>query len=290
VPDQRSHDYAQLAIAAAVPIERDALRVSGPEAGTYLQGQLSQDVETLPIGATVWSWVLQPAGKVDALVRVTRSADADWVVDTDGGFGDALLKRLARFKLRTKADIELLPWRALALRGSQLPAVAPPAGGVAADAAWPGLVGVDLLGEAPVAPEGVPAVGADFLEVARIEAGIPRMGAELTEATIPAETGLVERTVSFTKGCYTGQELVARIDSRGSNVPRHLRGFLLDGPAAAGEALVSGDRQVGSLTSVAESPARGWVALGYASRAVAVGDGVGLEGGSTGVVRELPLR
>ncbi|MBO0692786.1 MAG: hypothetical protein J2P58_07810, partial [Acidimicrobiaceae bacterium] len=142
MPDQRSHDYAQLATAAAVPIERDVLRVSGPEAETYLQGQLSQDVERLPIGTSVWSWVLQPAGKVEALVRVTRTADADWVIDTDGGFGDALLKRLARFKLRTKADIERLDWRALALRGGDLPAVTAPAGGVVADASWPGLAGV----------------------------------------------------------------------------------------------------------------------------------------------------
>jgi tRNA-modifying protein YgfZ len=290
VPDQRSVDYARLATAAAVPIERDALRVAGPEAGTYLQGQLSQDVERLPIGEVVWSWVLQPVGKVDALVRVTRTADADWVIDTDGGFGDGLLKRLTRFKLRTKADIEPLDWRALALRGAELPAVAAPAGGVVADATWPGLAGVDLLGEAPSAPDGVPAVAAELLEVARIEAGVPRMGAELTEATIPAETGLVDRTVSFTKGCYTGQELVARIDSRGSNVPRHLRGLLLDRRAAAGEALLAGGRQVGTLTSVGLSPAFGWVALAYVGRGLAVGEEAGLEGGGTASVRELPLR
>lgn len=292
MPDPRSLEYAKLATAAAVPIERDALRVSGPEAGTYLQGQLSQDVERLPIGATVWSWVLQPAGKVDALVRVTRTGDADWVIDTDGGFGEAVLKRLSRFKLRTKADIEALEWRALALRGAALPTVTAGDGGMVADASWPGLPGVDLLGEAPVAPDGVPAVAADLLEAARIEAGVPRMGAELTEATIPAETGLVDRTVSFTKGCYTGQELVARIDSRGSNVPRHLRGLLLDGPAVAGETLLAGGKQVGALTSVAESPARGWVALGYLGRAVAAGDTVSVsaEGGRAGVVRELPLR
>ncbi|MCL2394282.1 MAG: hypothetical protein FWC87_06290 [Acidimicrobiaceae bacterium] len=290
MPDEWSLDYARLATAAAVPIERDILRISGPEAGTYLQGQLSQDVERLPIGTTAWSWVLQPTGKVDALVRVTRTADADWVVDTDGGFGDALLKRLTRFKLRTKADIEPLDWRGLALRGADLPAAAAPAGGIAADAAWPGLPGVDLLGEAPVAPEGVPTVAADLLEVARIEAGIPRMGAELTEATIPNETGIVDRTVSFTKGCYTGQELVARIDARGSNVARHLRGLLLDAPAEAGEALLAGDRQVGSLTSVAHSPALGWVALGYLGRNVAPGDSVSAERGASGAVRDLPLR
>jgi aminomethyltransferase len=101
------------------------------------------------------------------------------------------------------------------------------------------------------------------------------MGAELTERTIPAETGLVERSVSFTKGCYTGQELVARIDSRGSRVPRHLRGVLVQGGDAppVGAALFGegeqGERELGQLTSVALSPTLGGpVALAYVRREV----------------------
>jgi aminomethyltransferase len=101
------------------------------------------------------------------------------------------------------------------------------------------------------------------------------MGAELTERTIPAETGLVERTVSFTKGCYTGQELVARIDSRGSRVPRHLRGVVVQGADAppVGAALFGeggqGERELGQLTSVALSPTLGGpVALAYVRREV----------------------
>jgi folate-binding protein YgfZ len=290
VPQAGEAGYRALATAAAAPFDRDAVLVSGPEAGTYLQGQLSQDVEHLAPGTSAWSFLLQPAGKVDALLRVTRTPDGDWVLDTDGGFGDALVARLRRFKLRTKADIVPLGWRALALRGSELPAVAAPAGGLAAPASWPGLPGTDVLGEDPEVPAGVPTVEAELLEVARIEAGVPKMGAELTESTIPAETGWVERTVSFTKGCYTGQELVARIDSRGSNVPRHLRGLLLSGPGHAGTAILSGERKVGEVTSVAQSPALGWVALAYLGRAVAVGDEIQLDGGPSGVVRELPLR
>jgi tRNA-modifying protein YgfZ len=282
--------YQALGTAAAAVVSRDAVLVSGPDAGTYLQGQLSQDVERLAPGDTVWSWVLQPVGKVDALVRVTRTAEQDWVLDTDGGFGEAVVRRLTRFKLRTKVDVDLLGWQALALRGADLPEAPAPAGGVAVDASWPGLAGVDLLGEAPVVPEGVPVVAGELLEVARIEAGVPRMGAELTESTIPAETGLVDRTVSFTKGCYTGQELVARIDSRGSNVPRHLRGLVLGGPTEVGSTLIAGDRRVGEVTSVAHSPVLGWVALGYLGRAVAPGDQVHVDGGPTALVRDLPLR
>jgi folate-binding protein YgfZ len=281
--------YAALAVGAGGPIARQAVAVSGPEAGTYLQGQLSQDVEGLAPGASAWSWVLQPTGKVDVLVRVTRTEDDVWVLDTDTGFGPALVSRLSRFKLRTKADIELLDWHAVGLRGAGLTVPAPD-GGIAVDAGWAGLPGVDLLGPDPVVPAGLVPVDEALWEVARIEAGFPRMGAELSESTIPAETGLVAAAVSFTKGCYTGQELVARIDSRGNNVPRHLRGLLLSGPAEVGAAITAGDKAVGALTSVALSPALGWVALAYVSRSVSPGDAVVVDGGPGAEVRDLPLR
>ena len=98
---------------------------------------------------------------------------------------------------------------------------------------WNGWTGVDLLGPGDVVlgtdelPPGLVRCGAEAVEACRIVAGVPAMGTELTAKTIPAETGMVERTVSFTKGCYTGQELVARIDARGSNVPRRLVGLVL---------------------------------------------------------------
>jgi folate-binding protein YgfZ len=281
--------YNALAVGAGGPIARQAVAVSGPEAGTYLQGQLSQDVEGLAPGSSAWSWVLQPTGKVDVLVRITRTEGDRWVLDTDSGFGGALVTRLSRFKLRTKADIDLLDWHAVGLRGTGL-TVAAPAGGIAVDAGWAGLPGVDLLGPDPVVPDGVVPVDEALWEVARIEAGFPCMGAELTESTIPAETGLVAAAVSFTKGCYTGQELVARIDSRGNNVPRHLRGLLLSGPAEVGAAIAADGKPVGALTSVARSPALGWVALAYVSRSVTPGDAVVVDGGPDAEVRDLPLR
>jgi tRNA-modifying protein YgfZ len=166
-----------------------------------------------------------------------------------------------------------------------------PAGGdVVADASWPGLPGVDLLGPEPTPPAGVATADAADYEAARIEAGVPVMGAELTERTIPAETGLVEMTVSFTKGCYTGQELVARIDSRGSHVARNLRGLRLSGPATAGSPLEAGGKTAGVLTSVARSPASGWVGLGYVNRNVEVSAVVDVSGeGVTAEVSLLPL-
>jgi folate-binding protein YgfZ len=279
-------DYWLLRRAAgALWLARDAVRVSGPEARDFLQGQCSQDLAALAVGQSVWSWVLEPQGKVSALVRVTRVDDDVLVLDTDGGFGDQLRARLVRFKLRVKADIEALDWQCLAVRGPEAGRVP---GGF--DASWPGLPGVDLLGTAP-SPPGIPMVSPDAYEAVRIEAGVPAMGAELTDRTIPAETGIVDRTVSFTKGCYTGQELVARIDSRGGHVPRHLRGVVLAGPAPAGATVEVDGRNAGALTSVARRP-DGAVALAYVRRDVPipVGATVSWEGGTTsGRVEVLPL-
>jgi folate-binding protein YgfZ len=230
--------------------------------------------------------VLEPQGKVSALVRVSRVEADVLVLDTDGGFGERLRARLARFKLRVKVDIEALDWQCLAVRGPDAGRVP---GGL--DAGWPGLPGVDLLGPDPSPPPGIPMVSRDAYEAVRIEAGVPAMGAELTDRTIPAETGIVDRTVSFTKGCYTGQELVARIDSRGGHVPRHLRGVVLSGPAPPGAAIEVDGKNTGSLTSVAARP-DGAVALAYVGRDVTppANATVSWEGGTTsGRVEVLPL-
>ncbi|MDQ1440565.1 MAG: tRNA-modifying protein YgfZ [Acidimicrobiaceae bacterium] len=265
-------------------IERDVVSVHGPAAVAFLQGQTSQDVAGLAVGASAWTWVLQPQGKVEALCRVTRVAGDEVLLDTDGGWGEALVARLNRFKLRTKAEIVLVAWRCLALRGPGVGGLAlDPADGLAVDAGWPDFPGIDVLGADPVLPDGATMVSAAAFEVARIEAGVPRMGAELTEKTIPAETGLVARTVSFTKGCYTGQELVARIDSRGGNVPRHLRRVVLDQLAPAGASVRVTDKLSGTLTSVAAHPNGGAVALAYLGRDVVppVPVTISWDGGST---------
>jgi folate-binding protein YgfZ len=253
---------------------RDVVRVSGPDAERYLQGQLSQDVAALAPGAWAWALVLAPQGKLDAFVRVYRAGADEFILDTDAGTGPPLVARLLRFRLRTKAEVEQLEWRVVAVRGpGTAPVPAPGAGVFTVGFRWDGLAGYDLVGAAPAVPDGVVSVSQAAYEVVRIEAGFPRHGAELDERTIPAEAGLVEAAVSFTKGCYTGQELVARIDSRGSHVPRHLRSLLLSGPAPPGRPLSTAEgKEVGRLTSVARSPRRGWVALGYVGRAVQPGD------------------
>lgn len=217
---------------------RGYVRVCGPDATSFLQGQLSQDVAAMAVGSVAPSFLLQPTGKVDAWMRVTRVGDDDFLLDVDEGFAKAVVARLERFKLRTKATIEE----------------------VMAD---------DDTG----APASERAPRGD--DARRIIAGIPAMGAELTPDVIPAELGddLVAASVSFTKGCYTGQELVARIDSRGGNVPRHLRGLRLEGATVppVGAEIMVGDRSVGTLTSVSLSAdLRCVVALGFVHRSVEV--------------------
>jgi folate-binding protein YgfZ len=274
----------------AAPLRRDVVVASGPEAVEYLQGQLSQDVAALAVGASAPALLLQPTGKVDAWLRATRLEDDVVALDVDEGAGEDVLSRLRRFKLRTKADLDLVRWEGWAIRGAgDVPA---PAGGRALAAGWPGVGGVDLLGD--VAPEdpGVPVVDAAALEVVRVEAGVPAMGAEVTPETIPAELGqwLVDASVSFTKGCYTGQELVARIDSRGGNVPRPVRGLVVRGPLPEVGAEVTADgKVVGHVTSSATSPVLGAVALAPVARAVEPGREVEV-GGVAAEVAELPLR
>ncbi|HUZ21749.1 MAG TPA: glycine cleavage T C-terminal barrel domain-containing protein [Acidimicrobiales bacterium] len=260
---------------------RDVVRVSGPDALSYVQGQVSQDVASLVPGESAEALLLSVQGKLEAYVRVTLLGPEELLVDVEAGWGDVAFERLRRFKIRVKADLEQATWRLAELRGpasASALAAAGPSGGerhtVPIPVAWPGLVGVDLLGPSATLPAGVAEGDGTAFEAARIEAGQPRMGSELTDRTIAQEAGIVERTVSFTKGCYTGQELVARIDARGNRVPRLLRGLVF--PASpperlpgAGDTVAIDGREVGVVTSVAWSARTSSpVALGYLRREV----------------------
>lgn len=285
----------------ALAVDRDVVRVAGPDAITYLQGQLSQDVAGLAPGDVAWSFVLQPTGKVDAWVRLVRTADDEIVLDVDGGEGEALIGRLRRFLLRTKADVEALDWRTVAVRGpgAEAAARAVAAGeGATADlvvpAGWPGIEGYDVIGPAAAVPADVPTTSVASFAAARIRAGVPAMGAELTADTIPVEVGqwVIDTSVDFTKGCFTGQELVARIDSRGGNVPRHLRGLVVPGPGpvpAPGDAVVVDGADVGRVTSAAADPSGdGALALALVRRAVTPPADAEV-GGRAATVLELPI-
>jgi folate-binding protein YgfZ len=291
----------------AVLLPRDVIRAEGPDAVEFLQGQCSQDIESLTVGSSAWALLLTPQGKLDALVRVTRAGDDDLFVDVDAGYGEAVVARLTRFKLRVKVDITPTDWSCVAVRGPDArgPAAGnlmggdrlPPGTSLVAPFEWNGVVGVDLLGPDPQVPAGVPRCEPGSWQAVRVEAGIPEMGAELDERTIAAEADLLERCVSFTKGCYTGQELVARLDARGNKVARRLRGIVMDGPIeetaplAPGAEVVIGEKVVGRLTSVAWSPVlETTLALAYLHRDVEPPCPVGIRGATADRVANAQAR
>ena len=292
--------------AGGVVTPRDVLVVAGPDSVDFLQGQLSQDVAALEPGGVTWSLLLQPDGKLQCRLRVSRLGADRFVCDLAGGLGDAARVRLERFKLRVAVDLQVRSLAMLAVRGATAPP-APAVGSadgpngdgrapvVVAGVNWGSVAGWDFVAEDVAPPAGVRLCEREALEAVRIEAGVPATGSELTEGLIPAEAGIVTETVSFTKGCYVGQELVARIDSRGGNTPRRLRGVVLEevSPPAAGAALVeAGGSAIGRITSSAFSPRlEAAVALAYVHRRVeppAVGH-IGDRDGPRCEIRELPL-
>jgi folate-binding protein YgfZ len=274
----------------AVVVERDVLSVTGPDAARYLQGQLSQDVVAMA-GDSAWSFLLAPTGKVVAWLRVHRIDAESYVLETDPGYGDLILTRLKRFLLRTKATIAepqrcaLLQhrWDSSLVRlgdeGREGALVATPVG--------PHVAGLDeLFVDVSVTDPRVSADDAVTDEAMiryRIAHGIPAMGTELTDDTIPGEAGawVIDASVSFTKGCYTGQELVARIDSRGNNVPHPIRVLKLDGDASLGDDVTIDGATVGTITSVTPSlsPELPALALARVGRAAVPGTQVAVGSG-----------
>ena len=241
---------------------RGVIRVTGADAAAYLQGQISQDVEALAEGATAWSLVLDPGGKLIAWFRIWALADA-YLFDTEPDAVDALVARLERFRLRTDVTFDVESgW----LLESTLDGTAD--GELTTWFGWPGFSCSERL-----TTERLEAHVDDGWTEARLRAACPIMGIDIDDDTIPAEGGqpLIDLSVSFTKGCYTGQELVARIDSRGGNVPRPLRVVEADGPVEVGAAVTFEGQEIGTITSAIDN-----VGLGRLRRKAEVGAVVGV--------------
>ena len=264
---------AMTADGGAAAVERDIVTVNGPDAARYLQGQLSQDVVAMA-GANAWSFLLAPTGRVVAWLRVHRIDAEQYILETDPGSGDAVRARLQRFLLRTRADIAEPQRRRLVQHrwdpsSVRLGLEAPP-GALVAPAVGPGVGGIDELYLDTPPPEvaelGSDVAASDAIERYRIAHGIVRMGTELDDDTIPGEAGawVIDLSVSFTKGCYTGQELVARIDSRGNNVPRPMRLLSLDADVMPGDEVRFEGSVVGTITSAARALGDAFPALALA--------------------------
>jgi tRNA-modifying protein YgfZ len=256
-------------------IPRDLVVVSGPDATTFLQSLLSQDLDPVTVGQSVHTLLLQPQGKLLVDGYAVRSDDDMWSCVCEGGFGTALAEALRRFKIRVKVDIDETPTSALALRGTR-----PPATNVRlVEVGWSGALAFDALGTADAidtlaASLDVPMLDDAGYERARIEAGVPRQGFDIDDRTIPQEAGLERDAVSFTKGCFVGQELVCRIDTRG-HVNRQLRRLRATAGDLVRSAAVTLDgKAVGAVTSSAGDVALAMVRHEVEPGAVVVVDDV----------------
>jgi tRNA-modifying protein YgfZ len=291
--------------------ERAKLVVTGSESVDYLQGQISNDVEAVAVGGGCYAALLDRKGHMRADLRVLRVADDELWLDTEAIAGSAVQRHFEMYKIGRDVEIAdeaadlaivsvigpsaaeltgagpLTPeyaHREIAIEGARARAVATD-------------VGIDLIiaatdaepVERALVEAGAVEVSEAAADILRVESGRPRFGAEMSEATIPAEAGIDERAVSFTKGCYIGQETVARLHYKGKP-NRHLRGLRLDAPASSGEAIGLGDREVGKVGTACVSPALGPIALAIVRREAEPGARVTVGGsGAKAEVVELPF-
>jgi folate-binding protein YgfZ len=267
--------------------ERGKFLVRGGEAAEFLQGQVSNDVESLAPGSGCYAVILNHKGKLRTDLRILRGGDFIWL-DTEA-IGHAVLAHM----LRTYALGRDVQWEDVTATRALVSAIGP-----AARALFDGpensfeerdgrmyvatALGVDVIGE-PGLELDFEAVSEEAAECLRIESGRPRLGVDMDAETMPQEAGINERAVSFTKGCYVGQETVARLHYRGKP-NRHLRGLRLTEPAGRGADIMLGEKMVGRLGSVCVSPRLGPIALALVRREAAPGDTVSVAGADAEVV------
>lgn len=276
--------------------------VSGTEAAEYLQGQLTQDIEAVAEEQGAYAALLDRKGHLQADMRVLGLGPHQVWLLCDPSCREPLLKHLSMYKIGRQAEVADLsgdhavfsvigPASAARLdtgtlaEGShrELARAGVTGRAVATDLGIDWVVGpgdTDAAVAALRAADIEPATE-EAAEIIRVESGRPRFGRELGPEAMPAEAGIVERAVSFTKGCYIGQEPVARLHYKG-RPNRHLRGLKLSGRAEAGDQVSLGDRQLGTIGSCVTSPAHGAIALAILRKEaepgaiVSVGTGAGM--------------
>jgi tRNA-modifying protein YgfZ len=298
-------DYERLREAVGL-VDRSArgkLRLTGGEAADYLQGQVTNDVAALAPGTGCYAALLNHKGKMLADMRVLRGEDFIWVDAEPAGF-PALTRNASMFSIGRDVRHEDVTgdYAILSLIGPEARAALdepPPETEHAFTHGEHGMyvatdLGVDVICPAADAAAvrdalGIEPVPEETAECLRIESGRPKFSVDVGNETIPQEAGLNERAVSFTKGCYVGQETVARLHYKGKP-NRHLRGLRLSGPVERGDEIRFGDRVVGEIGSTAVSPVHGAIALALVRREAEPGAEVRVGRSSVdGRVAELPF-
>ncbi len=225
--------------------ERDFVRVTGPDAADYLQRMVSNDVEALGADEACPALLLTAKARLIAPLVVLRRADDDFLLLTEPGLGEVVRSHLTRMRLRARCEIEPETHESALVFGAST--------GFATD--WPGAreaVDADLTAT----------LSGEDLELRRIERGVPRWEHELDDRILPAEAGLDRTHISFSKGCYPGQEPVARLHFRG-HPNRGLRVLELDEVPEPDAPLLHDGREVGRVTSAMRRPDGSVVALAY---------------------------
>jgi folate-binding protein YgfZ len=256
-------------MASIAPEQPDLVWFSGTDTLRFLNDIISQELGDMKQGEARRSLLLAPQGKLDFLLWVIRDEERIGLV-TDPGRGEDLASALGRYRIRVDVDIEPETRDVWLVVGDW----------EGFDVSWPGVERHLVVGEPPDLEE----MGRGEYERFRISSGEPKWGVDVDDGTIPHESGLVPASVDFTKGCFLGQELVARIDSRGGNTPRNLRLLEVDDEIDAGAAVTADGAEVGTVTSAA-----GDAALAMLKRSVSIGDTVEVAG-RRAVVRELPAK
>src|SRR5919106_834355 len=291
--------------------ERGKLSVKGADAAEYIQGQVTNDVEGLAAGEGCYAALLDRKGHIQADMRILRLHEDDFWLDLEPEAAPAALKHLRTYSIGRDVEIEDVgePWAITALIGPAAPSIAgfEDLGPEHAQRfrEWDGIevlavstdLGLDLIirpDQAGPLRERLIAGGAEEVtleaaEILRVESGRPRFGFDMGPESMPAEAGITERAVDFEKGCYIGQEPVARLHYRGKP-NRTLRGLRLSAHADRGDPLRLGDREVGTLGTICLSPALGPIALAIVRREAAEGDRLEVKDGAvTAEVVSLPF-
>ena len=261
--------------AAARP--RSYVSVNGQDAASYLNRMVSNEVEELDIGASCEALLLTPKARIVAPLVVLRRGADDFLLLTEPEAGERIARELLRARFAAKCAIELEDHRSIVVLGAAEEDFVSSGQRLALPNRDYGVSAVEIVDAD--APEEAEPIAEHELERLRILARTPRLGRELDDRVMPAEAGLEERAISFTKGCYPGQEPVARLHYRG-HPNRGLRVLAIEGsalPAYDAELALEG-KAVGRVTSAALDSEHGVVALAYVRREVPAEATLALDG------------